>query len=182
MDFTRGVGKKWKLFFEDLEFTAGLDADSDVHIWLLHHLFLTELNKEILEWAEAWNNHRISTPGLGSLSPKALKFRSLLQHGVRGIMDRIPEEEIQDYGIDWEDYDNTSLQSHHNQYNYTTRHEADPVIPEPPSAHTVVDVQEPNCPLDGTQLRSLQQYLSTISFVDRRDRWILALAFCRTLV
>ena len=87
---------------KDLELIAGLNADRDIHMWLLHHLLLTEPNKETLECVELWNNYKISTPGLESLSSKALKFCSLLQHSAYSIMDHIPEEEIQEYGIDWE--------------------------------------------------------------------------------
>ncbi|KAG2063454.1 hypothetical protein BDR04DRAFT_1037928, partial [Suillus decipiens] len=59
VDFTQGIGSKWKSFFQDLEATSGLDTDNihHIHIWLLHYLFLETLCKEVHGWAKAWNNH-----------------------------------------------------------------------------------------------------------------------------
>lgn len=57
VDFTQGIGSKWKSFFQDLEATSDLDTDNIHHIWLLHYLFLETLCKEVHGWAEAWNNH-----------------------------------------------------------------------------------------------------------------------------
>ncbi|KAK7696059.1 hypothetical protein QCA50_000700 [Cerrena zonata] len=184
VDFTRGIGKEWKIFFDTLESTAGLNVDSDEHIWLIHYLFLEELNAEILVWAEVWNNHKITTPGIGSKSPKELKLWSITLHGTRGITDPIPEGELSEYGIDWDDHDNPALAAHHDRFNPTNAQVNGPLVTQRPEAHTVVEVEEPNCPLHATQLAGLTEYLQSLgdTYHDRKMRWILALAFCRGLV
>jgi len=51
VDFTAGVGAKWKNFFEELEVQSDLDPNLLSHIWLLHYLFLDKLNQDITDWA-----------------------------------------------------------------------------------------------------------------------------------
>lgn len=182
VDFTRGIGGKWRLFFEDLESTGGLDVDSDEHVWLLHYLFLDDLNCEILEWAEVWNNHKITTPGLEAMSPKALKLQSITLHGIRGILEPIPEDEVEEYGIDWDAYEDSRIRTHHDRHNAIDAQGVEPLETQRPAQHTVVEVQEPDCPLDADQLVELQSYLQNLRKVDRKNRWILALAFCRTVL
>src|SRR5258708_37891859 len=77
VNFTQGIGSKWKNFFQDLEATSGLDADNIHHIWLLYFLFLEMLNQEVHGWAEAWNSHRMSTPEHGMASPHEMCFFSM---------------------------------------------------------------------------------------------------------
>ena len=47
-DVTKGFGEKWKEFFTDLEANEGLDVDNPAHLWLLHHLFLNNINQDAL--------------------------------------------------------------------------------------------------------------------------------------
>ncbi|PPQ86826.1 hypothetical protein CVT25_012657 [Psilocybe cyanescens] len=63
VDFTSGVGEKWKRFFEDLEHDADLNPRLLEHIWLLRFLFLTSLNQDIMKWTSGWNYHKLSIPG-----------------------------------------------------------------------------------------------------------------------
>ncbi len=46
--------------FEILEAHDGLDINSDAHIWLLHHLFLSAINTDATVWTETWNNHTLA--------------------------------------------------------------------------------------------------------------------------
>lgn len=172
------------MFFEVLESTGGLDVDSDEHIWLIHYLFLDDINDEILEWGETWNNHKITTPGVGSESPKALKLWSIATHGIRGITDSIPDEELAEYGIDWDAIDNIGLQVHHNNHNAPELQNRDPLLTHRPDRHTMVEVQAPNCPLNSQQISQLDVYLDSIGdqYHEKKTRWILALAFCRSLL
>ena len=57
VDWTSGVGAKWKTFFQGLEIHHGLDSENPAHIWLLHHLFLHIINHEAMEWVNSWNSH-----------------------------------------------------------------------------------------------------------------------------
>ena len=49
-DFTAGIGSKWKMFFQELEYQAELDVDLPSHIWLIHYLFLDSLNQDIITY------------------------------------------------------------------------------------------------------------------------------------
>lgn len=173
------------MFFYDLESSSGLNIDDDDHTWLLHHLFLDDINGEITQWSEVWNNHKISTPGVGNLSPKAMKLFSIVTHGIRGVVDIVPDNAIEEYGIDWEDFHNDQIHHHHDQHNDT-----DYVLPDDhtftnsgPAQHTVVNVEEPSCPLTAIQLSQLNNHLNMLGdqYADRKLRWILALGFCKSL-
>jgi len=59
---------------QNLELQNGLYHDLDAHIWLLHYLYLQAINKDALEWAEGWNNHKISVHGECLQSPKDMFF------------------------------------------------------------------------------------------------------------
>ena len=84
-DVTEGFGGKWKNFFTDLEANEGLDVNNPAHIWLLHHLFLDDINRDVLVWAETWNNHKLQIRGERQQSPQEIFFFSMLEDGPRGL-------------------------------------------------------------------------------------------------
>ncbi|KAG2108391.1 uncharacterized protein F5147DRAFT_576953 [Suillus discolor] len=126
VDWTSMVGSKWKSFFQDLEVTGGLNPDNTAHIWLLHHLFLPLINHKAIQWANAWNMHKMALPdGQQSCSPADLRWFSILQSGAHGFdaaSFQPPEEdldvdEIDEYGINWEAYEDQHIQAHHTEGN-----------------------------------------------------------------
>lgn len=46
-----------------LERLHGLDAHNPHHIWLLHFLFLSEINHDCDTFTDVWNHHPISGRG-----------------------------------------------------------------------------------------------------------------------
>jgi len=84
VDLTMGFGGKWKRFFQSLELYDGLDIEINTHLWLVHHLFLNEINQDAQEWMGAWNNHPISMRGQCQRSPKDLYFFSVVTDGSQG--------------------------------------------------------------------------------------------------
>jgi hypothetical protein len=56
-DATQGFGLRWYNFFHNLEMVGGLDPDINAHIWLLHFLCLSSIDRDAMEWAESWNHH-----------------------------------------------------------------------------------------------------------------------------
>ncbi|EPS93999.1 hypothetical protein FOMPIDRAFT_1135071 [Fomitopsis schrenkii] len=187
VDFTSGLGSKWKAFFQELEMSYGLDADNPSHIWLLHHLFLTILNQEIHMWQGAWNCHRISLPEGRRSSPAKLRDMSMLQHGIRGfqvVHDQLSPADITEYGVDWDaigNGDNHYLR-HHNVHNTNDAFSNNPFLTHQPEQYSVVDVHEPNCPLTAEQIVYLDQRVSTIPFAYEVDTyrtiWVTAFAIC----
>ncbi|KAJ3809479.1 hypothetical protein F5876DRAFT_43775 [Lentinula aff. lateritia] len=56
-------GRAWRAFFFRLEGLHGLDRKNCHHLWLLHTLFLDEINKDCEDFQENWNAHPISGEG-----------------------------------------------------------------------------------------------------------------------
>jgi hypothetical protein len=55
--------RSWHAFFFHLEQLHHLDRTNPSHLWLLHHLFLDDINMDCLEFQENWNSHPISGEG-----------------------------------------------------------------------------------------------------------------------
>ncbi|CAE6411338.1 unnamed protein product [Rhizoctonia solani] len=116
-DITEGFGWKWKLFFYDLEVHHGLIPTLETHLWLLHYLFLDNINQDAQQWALAWNSHTMALRGEPNRSPKDLWFFGMIQHGPRGLQqltdeDAMLADELQNYGIDPEAIENEELMHH----------------------------------------------------------------------
>lgn len=53
-----------------------LDVGNEIHIPVLHTVCLADINKELSQFQEAWNHHRLSTEG--NCSPNQLWLDSVL--------------------------------------------------------------------------------------------------------
>jgi len=192
-DVTQGFGAKWKHFFQDLEVNNGLVVDRDAHIWLIHHLFLPSINSDASEWADAWNNHTLSIRGERQRSPADMYFFGMIQNGPRGL--DFSDEEVQDiqsYGIDWEDYDDDRILNHHNHANPADNQGDNPFAAgsHRPNADNItrVNVLEPGCPLILEQLEYLNSELEALPYINdhsmesRRLIWISGLNICEYLL
>ncbi|KAJ6579872.1 hypothetical protein B0H10DRAFT_2341862 [Mycena sp. CBHHK59/15] len=167
-DVTHGFGKKWKVFFLDLEANHCLNPTRPGHIWLLHHLFLSSINRDAQDWAEAWNSHQLTICRQRERSPRNLFT---------------PEEEeiedINEYGVDWEVTNEPELIAHLLENNPHER------TPSNPLSHQPVLCEPPDCPF--TQLQLHDEHLSTS--VDlfsrnmnvRRVVWVRALDIARRI-
>ncbi|KAJ7192972.1 hypothetical protein GGX14DRAFT_537671 [Mycena pura] len=193
VDWTRGVGKKWYNFFFELEGSYGLIVDNTAHLWLLHHLFLAELNQDALEWADSWNCHKVSMDGARRQSPHEMFTFGLLEYGAQGIshlvgQDIIPDEDLAMYGIDWEAQQNADLTTHHLTHNPTDALESNPFATfSMPSHMSEIIVEPPNCPLTPEQCVILDGELAQRVDLGSRDMvvqkliWKEALAICNGL-
>jgi hypothetical protein len=88
------VGRKWAVFFYELEANHGLNPDLDSHLWLLHFLFLPMLNYDIDRWVEFWNSHPMLLPRgeRNGATPAEQFFFYTLERGARGF-GAIPRQE-----------------------------------------------------------------------------------------
>ncbi|KAG1852846.1 hypothetical protein DFJ58DRAFT_660990 [Suillus subalutaceus] len=195
VDWTSGVGSKWKTFFQNLEVHDGLDPELPSHIWLLHHLFLNIINTEGLQWANSWNAHTMTLPGQRNDSPHALRFFSIISGGGRGIdahgnvlphfqpiVDDLTPEEIDEYGIDWEAYDDHHIRHHNVEENPPDHLQNNPFIAHWPEQHNIVEVEVPGCPLNVQQLAFLDNYtqgLPVETMNERHALWVVALGICQ---
>ncbi|KAJ6600822.1 hypothetical protein B0H10DRAFT_1715691, partial [Mycena sp. CBHHK59/15] len=123
-DVTRAFGWKWSNFFLSLEYSNSLRPDLDAHICLLHHLFLAAINQDAADWARTWNEHKLRFDSERTRSPRDMFFFGMIENGLRGFED-MPEEVLDDdniddldaYGVDWEDLNNTDIMAHHTASN-----------------------------------------------------------------
>ncbi|KAK7050085.1 hypothetical protein R3P38DRAFT_2504292 [Favolaschia claudopus] len=166
---THGFGKKWKQFFLDLEANHGLNPTRPGHIWLLHHLFLSAINRDAQEWAEAWNSHQLTVRGQRERSPRDLFLFGMLREGPRGISSFLaaPQEEeiedLNDYGVDWEVNNEPELVAHllENNPHERVEGETDPFASSTTPANlSEVLCEPPNCPFTPAQLQVLDSRLS----------------------
>ncbi|KAF7341677.1 hypothetical protein MSAN_02066000 [Mycena sanguinolenta] len=163
-DVTHGFGYKWKSFFLDLEVNHHLNPSIDIHIWLLHHLFLDSINEDAQEWAEAWNSHDLQIRGERMRSPRDIFLFSMIQDGPRGLERFIdpPDEPVEDpstYGIDWDVIDNPSLMRHHLMQNPQEWEDRNPFAP---GIQDLSDVpcEPPQSVLSAEQIRYLDESLA----------------------
>ncbi|KAJ6595301.1 hypothetical protein B0H10DRAFT_1829332 [Mycena sp. CBHHK59/15] len=193
-DVTHGFGKKWKVFFLDLEANHGLNPTRPGHIWLLHHLFLSSINRDAQDWAEAWNSHQLTIRRQRERSPRDLFLFGMLREGPRGISSFLtPEEEeiedINEYGVDWEVTNEPELIAHlleNNPHERTSSNDPFASASTPANLSEVL-CEPPDCPFTPAQLQLLDEHLSTS--VDlfsrnmnvRRVVWVRALDIARRI-
>lgn len=183
-DVTEGFGKKWKNFFLDLEANHGLQVENPAHIWLLHHLFLADINADALQWAEAWNCHKLQLRGERAKSPKEMFLVSMLVDGPRGLGENLEVEEepidIEQFGIDWDVMGDPALFEHHRRHN--PDEELDDLLSTAPRQLSHVPCEPPESPLTETQIPRLHVKLQRLvdtgskSMIVRRQVWVTALS------
>ena len=179
------------MFFQELELWDNLDIDSTSHIWLLHHLFLPAINMDAQDWAGAWNNHVVELRGERSRTPRDMFFFGMLYEGDRGLDVDLSEQDIAGYGVDWEALDDQQIRNHHDNTNAIqlgaddeTLADYHPFGTRRPEHFSVVEVEEPNCPMTPEQVFYLDSQLATYEFAQNRTiesyrlQWIAALALC----
>lgn len=177
--------------------TQSLNVELDAHLWLLHYLFLPILNREIKAWAEAWNNHRMQIPGHGHRSPADLRFFDRLHNGYRGRKpgsendleddEDMTEEEAQEYGIDWEQYDNAAAQNHEQEQEQQDPFPQNPFLTHEPEHHPHVMVDESRRPFTDEQLAIFQHnlrlfpqhILQAATPDDKKGLWVMALTLAK---
>ncbi|KAH7904431.1 hypothetical protein BJ138DRAFT_1019159 [Hygrophoropsis aurantiaca] len=188
-DVTHGFGQKWKNFFLDLEMCHGLDPRQPSHIWLLHHLFLSEVNADAQEWKHTWNSHHLQIRGERERSPRDIFLFSMVQDGPRGIERLLApvEEDVEDiatYGIDWGVVDDPVLMAHLLQHN--PHENVNNPFAAGPNTLSNVPCEPPNSPLTDAQINQLDRELavrvdlSSRNMQVRRLVWTNALAICQS--
>jgi hypothetical protein len=139
--------------------------------------------------------HVLSIRNERQRSPKDMFLFGMIQNGMRGL-EEVDESSIDDigdiesYGIDWVDYQDNTIITHHDTHNRPDL--ADPIDPtlinpfctHRPQHLSHVKVEQPNCPLSPEQLQQLDNQLEqlpcyhTNDMDSRRLLWILALEIC----
>jgi hypothetical protein len=66
--------RRWKAFFLRLERLHHLDRSNPYHLWLLHFLFLDDINHDCEIFQKEWNCHPISGQAANDKSPDVCIF------------------------------------------------------------------------------------------------------------
>ncbi|KAF9019424.1 hypothetical protein BDZ89DRAFT_1207452, partial [Hymenopellis radicata] len=105
----------WRAFFYHLERLHGLDRNNPSHLWLLHYLFLDEINEDCDKFQEEYNLHPIGGEGHDN-TPMDMYLNDLLGAGIHVSMDDFegvdPEILEQVYGVDGNEKKQTSGAEH----------------------------------------------------------------------
>ncbi|KAJ7757362.1 hypothetical protein DFH07DRAFT_742186, partial [Mycena maculata] len=90
--------RRWRAFFTRLGRLHQLDRKNPGHLWLLHQLFLPELNEDCQEFQEEWNFHPISGRMTSDQSPADMRF---LGQTTEGVYRHDPLDGIHPDAINW---------------------------------------------------------------------------------
>jgi hypothetical protein len=154
VDVTQAFGGKWKTLFLELEEFHGLVPTREGHIWLLHHLFLHQIDADTQEFVDTWNHHKMQIRGQRSASPREMFFFGMMHRGSRGVED-ITNFEL--YGVDWEDYDDPEFMR--NLHEANPDDSAELAVFRAPEHIANVLCEPPNCPLTPMEVQTLDSEL-----------------------
>lgn len=186
VDLTVSLGAKWAEFFEFLEVQSGLDHNNDNHIWLLHYLYLEDINEELKFFVRTWNHHPIQIRGQRDRSPIDMFGFDMLVHGIRGDeFDPIERHDLELYGVDWEALQDDEIAGMRLGSGAVTEGTSSQLGRSgPPENLNEVIVEEPTCDLSAEDVDELYAFVRPLFEFSDHDslvrRWTLALAFCRT--
>jgi hypothetical protein len=195
LNLTLAFGHKWYEFFHKLEFRHGLDINSSNHIWLLHHLFLPSINREVAEFVDTWNNHRIQIRQGTGRTPIDMYVFDMLALGERGDRPVPPEElemlspdDVETFGVDWAGLYDMEIRRSHQANNPVSEGIASwHSRSGPPPLETLsnVDVEPPVGVLNEVQADALKRFVeSTMGHFDEPtliQRWTQGLAFAAVM-
>lgn len=110
----------------------------------------------------------------------------MMQNGVRGFnVEAEAIEEVDAYGINWDDYEDPQIQSHHNAENQAPAYaNNNPFTMQTPTHLNHVEVEVLNSPFTPKQLSYLQNELKSLPFFGSCNMddywllWITALQVC----
>ncbi len=89
MEVGSQFARQWRAFFTRLEQVHFLDRKNQQHLWLLHLLFLDEINKDCRKFQDDWNHHPISGPDARNQTPLVSLVYSIPLSYVIYIVTRI---------------------------------------------------------------------------------------------
>ncbi|KAJ6551615.1 hypothetical protein B0H19DRAFT_950801 [Mycena capillaripes] len=172
VDITAQIGATWADVFVLLELHHGLNINNASHIWLLHYLFLNQINQQLQFFMGSWNQHQIHIRDGPNRSPADLFGFDMLVHGVRGIDPRVrvqeepimSEAELEVHGVDWEAlHDDALLESR--QENNPADEGSTSWIGRtgPPAQLNEVTVDPPTGPFSPSEIEELETALGHLA-------------------
>ncbi|KAJ7658200.1 hypothetical protein DFH06DRAFT_990482, partial [Mycena polygramma] len=74
--------RRWRAFFTRLGRLYRLDRKNPSHLWLLHRLFLPDINDDCRDFQDEWNLHPISGRLTNDQSPADIRFLGQTTEGI----------------------------------------------------------------------------------------------------
>lgn len=191
-DFTAGFGKKWKEFFIFLELHYRLDHESDAHIWLSLHLFLSYINNDIQTWIATWNSHTLANHTETYSTPRKKFGMVFLQLAPISPddLETLDANDIANYGIDWENIKNQTILQHHTSNNHWNEPHQNLFVTDLLEQLSHISSADPHCPFTAQAVENFDNYISSLPYLSRcaisdmtalSQLWIDALAYCMFL-
>lgn len=186
-DLTQALGKKWKDFFMDLEMYHGLNPRRTGHIWMIHHLFLSQINQDVEDFVYTWNHHMMQIRGQRTASPREMFFFGMVSRGTRGLEEE--DIDVQSYGIDWDDLADRDFVTAVRARNQDEP--ADPLDFRPPEHRAEVVCLPPTCPFTAEEITRLDaeilhqcgaNVMRSRNMMDRRAVWVAAMQGAQAIV
>ncbi|KAJ3730762.1 hypothetical protein EV361DRAFT_997993 [Lentinula raphanica] len=168
VDVSNYISQRWNTHFTRLEDDHQLDVNNRNHIWLLQHLFLPVINHSLYFWVQSWNCHRISQRrGDGpTRSPEDMWGFDMLSQGIRGdSLDQftMSDEELQEFGIDWEGVrDETLLDSLRQNYAHEQGANTWHGQHGPPAQLNSVEVEPPSGSMTADQIQRMDEVIDSL--------------------
>jgi hypothetical protein len=147
-----------------LEVQHGLNINNVDHIWLLHYLFLHQINDQLRFFMESWNQHQIRIRDGPNRSPADMFGFDMLVQGVRGDPVSMSDAEMEVYGVDWEAlHDDALLESR--QENNPADEGSTSWIGRvgPPERLNEVNVEPPSGPFSTLEIQALEAALGHLA-------------------
>ncbi|KAF8179965.1 hypothetical protein K438DRAFT_1603384 [Mycena galopus ATCC 62051] len=193
-DVTAQIGATWADLFTLLELRYGLDINNVCHIWLLHYLFLHQINEQLRFFMEVWNQHTISMRrGTGpNRSPADMFGFDMIAHGVRGShlpvadLEPMSEEDLEVFGVDWEAlHDDHVLESREENNDVNEGSTSWLGRRGPPEHLNEITVDPPTGPFSEAEMQilkaTLQPFAGAVSDADVAVLWTEGLVAARRM-
>jgi len=150
------------------------------------------INNDAAQWAAAWNSHVLSRRGEPHRSLQHMFVQGVIENGHRSGIIPAPEDDMVDnidsYGIDWDDLDNSHLRSHHDAHNSPDEDGTNPFVSNQPTHLSNVEVPDARCPFTAEQMQCFQYRIDTLlnqNHTDTQSRrllWIQALEISSSVI
>ncbi|KAH9910318.1 uncharacterized protein B0H18DRAFT_896135, partial [Fomitopsis serialis] len=81
VDIGTNFARHWRVFFLRLEELHGLDRKNPHHLWLLHCLFLDDIQEDCDLFRHTWNHHGASGPHMQGQTPRDVRWLANITNG-----------------------------------------------------------------------------------------------------
>lgn len=101
-DVFRAVAHMFYYTFQAMEEAGILDRNNDLHLFVLHFIFLPRINRALESFTSAWNLHPIRTER--NWTPVRIWSNGMIDHDLNAVAD-VAESAVSNDNLEWYGYD-----------------------------------------------------------------------------